>query len=86
MFSNERSEINTESKKDTNKKYCKTVVKPTLEETKLHGSFLKKELKKNYYWIVLLRYSSLKLIFSSILILLKPDFSNNKINKDLISG
>jgi len=49
MFSNERSEINAESKKDTNKKYCKTVVKPTLEETKLHGSFLKKELKKNYY-------------------------------------
>ena len=36
--------------------------------------------------IVFFKYNSLKSIFSSILILLKPDFSNNKTNKALISG
>ena len=32
--------------------YCKVVIKPTSEELEAHKIFLKKELKKNYYWIV----------------------------------
>ena len=67
-------------------KYCKTIVEPTIEELKLHKDLLKKEIKKNYYWITLFWYSSLKSILSSILIFLNPDFSNNKTNKLLISG
>ena len=86
LFSNSNLETSSDNKKEISKNYCKTVVAPTLEEIKLHKSFLKKEFKKNYYWIVLFKNSSLKSIFSSILILLKPEFSNNKINKDLISG
>ena len=34
---------------DTKLDYYKKVIKPTHEETKLHGQFLKKELKKNYF-------------------------------------
>ena len=53
IFSHENLEDNMENRKNINKNYCKTLVKPTLEETKLHNNFLKKELKKNYYWTVL---------------------------------
>jgi|TARA_B110000259_G_C13926080_1_gene366896 DNA polymerase-3 subunit epsilon len=49
IFTNETSEINFENKKNIQKNYCKTVVKPTKEELELHANFLKKELKKNYY-------------------------------------
>ena len=86
MFFTEKLEDNIENRKTSNKNYCKSVIKPTAEEIKLHSVFLKKELKKNYYWTDLFKYSSLKSIFSSILILLKPEFSNNEINNDLISG
>mgnify|MGYP006183770605 CR=1 FL=1 len=48
MFSNENLD-STEKKINKNKDYCKIIVEPTLEETKLHDNFLKKELKKNYY-------------------------------------
>ena len=86
IFANEYIEVSNDDRKNISKEYCRTIIKPTLEETKLHSDFLKKELKKNYYWIVLLRYNSLKSISWSILILLKPDFSNNRTNNDLISG
>jgi len=86
LFSNENLETNLENRRNSKKNYCKKIIKPTPEELKLHSEFLRKELKKNYYWIVLFRYKSLKLIFSSIFILSKPDFSNNKTNKVLISG
>ena len=49
IFSHENLEDNMGNRKNINKNYCKTLVKPTLEETKLHNNFLKKELKKNYY-------------------------------------
>ena len=42
-------EDNIENRKTSNKNYCKSVIKPTAEEIKLHSVFLKKELKKNYY-------------------------------------
>jgi len=86
IFSEESSEENLEKRKNVKKNYCKIIVKPSIEETKLHNNFLKKELKKNHYWIDLCKYNFLKSIFSSILILLKPHFSNNRTNKDLISG
>jgi len=49
MFSNEKVDLNLDNRKNSNKKYCKVVVKPNLEEINLHSNFLKKELKKNYY-------------------------------------
>ena len=49
MFSNENLEINQENKKNDNKNYCKTIIKPTDKELELHKKFLKTELKKNYY-------------------------------------
>ena len=49
MFSNENLEANTQRRKNISKDYCKTIIKPTLEEIKLHKDFLKKEIKKNYY-------------------------------------
>jgi len=49
MFSNGNLEDSIENKIDNDKSYCKIVIEPTLEETKLHSIFLKKELKKNYY-------------------------------------
>ena len=49
IFSNEHSQVSEQNRIDINKKYCKKIVKPTSEEMKLHGDFLKKELKKNYY-------------------------------------
>ena len=48
MFSNENLD-STEKKIKKNKNYCKIIVEPTIEETKMHANFLKKELKKNYY-------------------------------------
>ena len=49
IFSEERSEENLEKRKNVKKNYCKIIVKPSIEETKLHNNFLKKELKKNHY-------------------------------------
>jgi len=49
IFSNENLESNPESKMRSKKNYCKVIVEPSNEELKLHKSFLKKELKKNYY-------------------------------------
>jgi len=49
IFSNETLETNIENRKNSIKKYCKIVIKPTLEELQSHSVFLKKELKKNYY-------------------------------------
>jgi DNA polymerase-3 subunit epsilon len=49
IFSNENLESNPESKMRSKKNYCKIIVEPSNEELKLHKSFLKKELKKNYY-------------------------------------
>ena len=49
IFSNETSETNVANRSNINKDYCKTILKPTEQETKLHTDFLKKELKKNYY-------------------------------------
>jgi len=86
IFSNENLNINVENRTSINKKYCKMIVKATPEEIKSHSAFIKKEIKKNFYWIFFFKYSALKSIFSSILILLKPDFSNKRINNDLISG
>ena len=48
-FSNENLETNKENRVGYNNNYCKTIIKPTQEEIKLHKNFLKKELKKNYY-------------------------------------
>jgi len=49
IFSEGNLENNQENKINADKNYCKTIVKPTLDEIKLHNIFLKKELKKNYY-------------------------------------
>jgi len=49
IFSNENLLNNIENRVEANKNYCKTIVKPTIEEIKLHNIFLKKELKKNNY-------------------------------------
>jgi DNA polymerase-3 subunit epsilon len=49
IFANENSEIDREERDNFDKSYCKIILKPTTEETKLHKVFLKKELKKNYY-------------------------------------
>jgi DNA polymerase-3 subunit epsilon len=48
LFNNEISKDN-EKKKYVTIKYSKKIVKPTVEEIKLHNVFLKKELKKNYF-------------------------------------
>jgi DNA polymerase-3 subunit epsilon len=49
IFSNENLLNNIGNRVEANKNYCKTIVKPTTEEIKLHNIFLKKELKKNNY-------------------------------------
>ena len=53
FFSNENLKSNSEpaleNRISINQDYCKKVVELTSEEIKLHTSFLKKELKKNYY-------------------------------------
>ena len=49
IFSNENLLNNIGNRVEANKNYCKTIVKPTNEEIKLHNIFLKKELKKNNY-------------------------------------
>ena len=49
IFSSENIETNPKSRKIISTDYCRTVIKPTEEETKLHKDFLKKQLKKNYY-------------------------------------
>jgi DNA polymerase-3 subunit epsilon len=49
IFSNEELSDNSKNKSKEFQSYCKKIVKPTIEEIKLHSKFLKKELKKNYY-------------------------------------
>jgi DNA polymerase-3 subunit epsilon len=49
IFSNETLDINKKNRNSIKKDYCKTVLKPTEKELKLHKEFLKKELKKNFY-------------------------------------
>ena len=49
IFSEESTGAQAESRAHRVNNYCKTIVKPTEEEIKLHRNFLKKELKKNYY-------------------------------------
>tara|TARA_B110000444_G_scaffold242092_1_gene259085 strand:- start:451 stop:1122 length:672 start_codon:yes stop_codon:yes gene_type:complete len=49
IFSDETSEKNLSNRTKVTKNYCKLIIKPTLEELKLHNEFIKKELKKNYY-------------------------------------
>jgi DNA polymerase-3 subunit epsilon len=49
IFSSENIETNPKGRKIISTDYCRTVIKPTEEETKLHKDFLKKQLKKNYY-------------------------------------
>ena len=49
MFTSENLDTSQEVRKSINKDYCKTIIKPTMEENKLHSEFLKKELKKNFY-------------------------------------
>ena len=48
IFSDNSEENNVGNKTNINKKYCRTIISATSEETKLHSDFLKKELK-NYY-------------------------------------
>jgi DNA polymerase-3 subunit epsilon len=49
IFSNETSNLTQQNRKNSNKNYCKTIVRPTTEELKSHKAFLKKEFKKNNY-------------------------------------
>jgi DNA polymerase III subunit epsilon len=49
IFSNENLDENFKKRNNIKKDYCKIVIKPTDEESKMHKEFLKKELKKNYY-------------------------------------
>jgi DNA polymerase-3 subunit epsilon len=49
IFSNETTDTNMQYGRQINKNYCKTIIRPTVEETRLHSEFLKKELKKNHY-------------------------------------
>jgi len=49
IFSSLNSEANLQNQRNSNKNYCKTIVKLTDNENELHETFLKKELKKNHY-------------------------------------
>jgi DNA polymerase-3 subunit epsilon len=49
VFSNETTDLNFKNRVNLTKKYCKKVIKPTVEELKLHSEFLKRDLKKNYF-------------------------------------
>ena len=49
IFTSENANENSTTRKNNNHNYCKTIIKPSPEETKLHNDFLKKELKKNFY-------------------------------------
>jgi DNA polymerase-3 subunit epsilon len=49
VFSNETTNLDFKNRVNLTKKYCKKVIKPTVEELKLHSEFLKRDLKKNYF-------------------------------------
>ena len=49
VFSNETTDLVFKNRVNLTKKYCKKVIKPTVEELKLHSEFLKRDLKKNYF-------------------------------------
>ena len=48
-FLDEKIKTKREDKFLIDKAYYKKIIKPSVEELKLHSEFLKKELKKNYY-------------------------------------
>ena len=49
VFSNETTDLDFKNRVNLTKKYCKKVIKPTVEELKLHSEFLNRDLKKNYF-------------------------------------
>ena len=49
VFSNETTDLDFKNRVNLTKKYCKKVIKPTVEELKLHSEFLKRDLKKNNF-------------------------------------
>ena len=49
VFSNETTDLGFKNRVNLTKKYCKKIIKPTVEELKLHSEFLKRDLKKNYF-------------------------------------
>lgn len=49
VFSNETTDLDFKNRVNLTKKYCKKIIKPTVEELKLHSEFLKRDLKKNYF-------------------------------------
>jgi len=55
IFTNENLETSLENTINSKKDHCKIVIQPTKDELELHKDFLKKELKKNYYWMVLFK-------------------------------
>ena len=63
-----------------NKTYNKDVIEISEIEKKLHDEFLKKELKKNFYWIFFISYNFWKSIFSFIFTSLNPEYSNKSTN------
>ena len=65
---------------DKAKDYGRMVIKVSEDEIKKHKEFLKSELKKNFYWTFFILYNFSKSTFSLILISLKPEFVNKKIN------
>ena len=60
------------------KDYNKDILKITDDEIKKHKEFLKSELKKNFYWILLILYNFSKSTLSLIFTSLKPEFLNKK--------
>ncbi len=49
LFFNEKDEDNTKEDEKINLNYCKKIIKPSAEELTKHKSFLKNDLKKNFY-------------------------------------
>jgi len=49
IFSNESIENKMSNRTINEINYCKNIIRPTVEELKLHKDFLKKEMKKNHY-------------------------------------
>ena len=62
------------------KGYNKKIVNVSEDEIKRHKLFLKRDLKKNFYWIFLSLYSFSKLTNLLIFMSLNPEFSNKKTN------
>ena len=69
-----------------NKSYYKNILQISENEIKAHKDFIKKELKKNFYWIDFIEYNFSKSTFSLILISLNPEASNKFTKIFLNSG